>query len=294
MGMLAVCVAGDDADVGTGGRLSPQARPLARGHRRNGAWRRFAIRAVPVLDNAGNIREWVGVQSDFTEARLQLARNAETFALLVRNCPFDIYAVDKALRLVEISEGRAKAFGKIDPLIGRDIAEVLRLAWGEPFASEALVQFEETLEPGLPYVSLGSTDQRANIDATEAYDWHLKRIALPDGSDGVVCYFYDLYERISLEDELRQAITDKELLAREIEHRVQNSLAIVCSLLNLQRSIARTVDTKDALTAASARVLAIARLVRVFTRIRILQRLSSENIYVIFANTSNRHLVEAR
>ncbi|MBX9651114.1 MAG: PAS domain-containing protein [Xanthobacteraceae bacterium] len=35
----------------------------------DGVWRRFAIRAIPVLDDEGEIREWVGVHTDVTEAR---------------------------------------------------------------------------------------------------------------------------------------------------------------------------------------------------------------------------------
>ena len=37
--------------------------------RHDGEWRSFAIRAVPVLDQDGAVREWVGVHSDVTEAR---------------------------------------------------------------------------------------------------------------------------------------------------------------------------------------------------------------------------------
>ncbi|WP_345819842.1 MHYT domain-containing protein [Methylobacterium fujisawaense] len=36
---------------------------------RDGSWRHFAIRAIPVLDARGAIREWVGVHTDITEQR---------------------------------------------------------------------------------------------------------------------------------------------------------------------------------------------------------------------------------
>jgi PAS domain S-box-containing protein len=35
----------------------------------DGSWRHFAIRAIPVLNEAGDIREWVGVHTDITEQR---------------------------------------------------------------------------------------------------------------------------------------------------------------------------------------------------------------------------------
>ena len=37
---------------------------------RDGTWRHFAIRAIPVFDARGEIREWVGVHTDITEQRL--------------------------------------------------------------------------------------------------------------------------------------------------------------------------------------------------------------------------------
>ncbi|MEP9354689.1 response regulator [Xanthobacter sp. KR7-65] len=37
--------------------------------RRDGEWRHFAIRAVPILSDAGNITEWVGVHTDITDQR---------------------------------------------------------------------------------------------------------------------------------------------------------------------------------------------------------------------------------
>ena len=37
--------------------------------RHDGIWRRFAIRAVPVLNDDGSIREWVGVHTDITDLR---------------------------------------------------------------------------------------------------------------------------------------------------------------------------------------------------------------------------------
>ncbi len=228
----------------------------------SGDWRRFAIHAVPVTDETGAIREWVGVHTDITEAEetsARLAGNAQTFASLVRNNPFGIYVVDGAFRLLEVSEGASKVFASIDPLIDRDFAEILRLIWAEPFASEAIGRFRHTLATGEAYVSLNTIELRANVAATEAYDWRIERIALPDGSNGVVCYFYDLSARMALEGELRQALTDKDLLAREIDHRIMNSLTIVGSLLTLQSSQEASVATKTALATAATRVTAIAR-----------------------------------
>ena len=229
--------------------------------RHDGQWRLCAIRAVPVFDPDGSIREWVGVHRDVTDRRQAqdlLARNSETFATLIASNPFGIYVINADFKLVQASRGAAKAFETIEPLIGRDFAEIMRIVWHEPFASEVIDQFRSTLETGESYVSQ-TAEQRANIDAFEAYDWRIERIVLPDGRFGVVCYFYDLSERNSYEEQLKLLIHEKELLAREIDHRVKNSLAIVGSLLSMQRSASKSEETREALTEAVNRVVAVSR-----------------------------------
>ncbi len=229
--------------------------------RRDGEWRLHAVRAVPTRDAHGQIHEWVGVHRDITEerrAQALLARNAETFASLIASNPFGIYVIDADFGVVQVSRGAAQAFATINPLIGRDLADIMRIVWHEPFASEVIGRFRDTLATGEPYVSQ-SAEQRANIDAIEAYDWRIERIVLPDGRYGVVCYFYDLSERNSYEEQLKQLIADKELLAREIDHRVKNSLAIVGSLLSMQRKTSTSAETRNALEEARNRVIAVAR-----------------------------------
>jgi two-component sensor histidine kinase len=83
---------------------------------------------------------------------------------------------------------------------------------------------------------------------------------LPDGRYGVVCYFYDLSERHANERRLQRAVAETELLAREIDHRVKNSLMIVSSLLSMQKSDVISEEARRALAEASDRVLAVARI----------------------------------
>lgn len=230
--------------------------------RHDGVWRTFAVRAIPVCDAKGAITEWVGVHNDITDYRdsqAAIARSAETFASLVTSNPFGIYVVDADFRLTTVSQGAQGVFAGIDPLIGRDFDEVLNIVWPMPFAGEALARFRHTLATGEPYMAPSTVEQRGNIDAIEAYDWRIERIALPDGRFGVVCYFYDLSERNAYEAQITHALAEKDLLAREIDHRVKNSLAIVGSLLHMQRRDSSSDETRAALAEAGDRVMAVAR-----------------------------------
>jgi PAS domain S-box-containing protein len=211
----------------------------------------------------GDTRRVVGIVDDVTastEARLQLARNAETFEALVQNNPFGVYVVDERMRFVQLSLGARRVFTGIEPLVGRDFAEIVRSLWTEPFASDVINRFRQTLETGETYVSGPTIEQRRDIDEQQAYDWRIDRVTLPDGSFGVVCYFYDLSERIALEDRLKQALADKDMLLREIDHRVRNSLTMVAALLSMQGRSADSNDVKQALSVAAARMQAVARI----------------------------------
>lgn len=144
-----------------------------------------------------------GVQRRLAEGSKKVAH--DSFRHLVENSPFGIYAVDADFRLVQVSQGAQKVFATVRPLLGRDFAEVLRILWGEPFASEAIARFRHTLETGEPYHAVRTIERRKDIGETEAYDWKIERVALSDGRLGVVCHFYDLSERQRMEAELRES-----------------------------------------------------------------------------------------
>lgn len=123
-----------------------------------------------------------------TESVLR-GRFHETLARLVDSSPFGIYLVDADFKLALVSDGARPTFAGIDPLIGRDFAEVLRTLWPEAFAREVIARFRATLDTGEPYRAADTTERRQNIDAVESYDWQIERIALPDGRCGVVCHY---------------------------------------------------------------------------------------------------------
>ncbi len=132
-----------------------------------------------------------------------LRQNHDTFFSLIQNAPFGVYVIDAQFRLKQVSVAAEPVFAGIEPLIGRDFEEILRLVWDEPFASEALGRFRHTLATGEPYSAPITTEQRHNTANVESYDWKIERITLPDGQFGVVCYFYDITERKRVEYALR-------------------------------------------------------------------------------------------
>jgi signal transduction histidine kinase/CheY-like chemotaxis protein len=200
-----------------------------------------AIRAAPQFWRADEIlilRELAGrIYSRLDRARGDETLRAahDTFHYLVEQSPFGIYVVDADFRLVHVSAGAQKVFENVRPLLGRDFAEVLRVLWPEPFATEAIRIFQETLQTGVPYHAPGTVERRRDIGAVESYDWKTERLTLPDGRYGVVCHFYDLSERERYETALREADRQKDEFVAMLAHELRNPLAPIRTAVGLLR-----------------------------------------------------------
>jgi PAS domain S-box-containing protein len=166
----------------------------------------FDVRASRIGDAAS--RQVAIVFNNITDRKQTeelLRRSEEMFSALVENAPFGVYFIDSNFRLRAINSGSRAVFSNISPLIDRDFAEILRILWPEPFASEAIARFRHTLATGESYIAPTVIEERQNIEKIESYDWQIHRITLPDGSYGVVCYFYDLTEIKRAEEIVRRA-----------------------------------------------------------------------------------------
>jgi PAS domain S-box-containing protein len=72
--------------------------------------------------------------------------------------------------------------------------------------------------------------------------------------------------RRNREEALREALAARELLLREADHRIKNSLHLICSILALQRTRLDTPDLRAVLDDAISRVLAVAEAHRALHR----------------------------
>jgi PAS domain S-box-containing protein len=77
-------------------------------------------------------------------------------------------------------------------------------------------------------------------------------------AEGLSVYFRDITERRKADERVRRALKEKEVLLREIHHRVKNNLQVICSLLRLQERYLQDEMLRQVLKDCRERVHAMA------------------------------------
>lgn len=104
--------------------------------RKNGTWGIYAVRAIPLLDDAGQVLEWVGVLTDVTEQRNIEQRVAESeekyrqqfyeLENIYRNAPIGLALISKDSRYLRVNERLAVMNGlPVSAHVNRTFREVL-------------------------------------------------------------------------------------------------------------------------------------------------------------------------
>jgi PAS domain S-box-containing protein len=171
--------------------------------RHDGVWRRLTVRAVPVLNEDGSVREWVGVHTDITDrgnAEEQLRQSERELRLVTDNAPTWLAHCDRDQRYLFVNQGYAARFGKRpDEVIGRRISELLgEAAYASvlPHVKEVLAGRLVSFEMELPYPVIGKR--------------HISVVYIPEFDDdakvrGLIAAITDISDRRRAEDAVRES-----------------------------------------------------------------------------------------
>jgi PAS domain S-box-containing protein len=163
---------------------------------------------------------------DITQRRLleaSLKQNAQMLSILIDQAPSGVYLVDGGFRLTRINRVARPIFEQINPLIGRDFADILAIVWGPIIGRKIEAIFRHTLLTGDAYISPPFSEMRGDLGILQSFEWEIQRVTLQDGQLGVVCYFKDVTE----ESQARDIATERALHVRSILDNTQAYIGLL-------------------------------------------------------------------
>lgn len=191
--------------------------------RHDGVWRRFQVRAVPVLEADDRVREWVGVHTDVTEQKIadeRLRESEARFRVMADAAPSPVWMTTAEGGIEFVNEAFAEFAGlDREGLLGNvwinlihpdDIASVLARRL-EARSTLASYSFEARFRSSLGAYKWMLANARPRFDETGRFIGYL----------GMAM---DLTE-------IKQAQIHQRLLINELNHRVKNTLAAIQSIV---------------------------------------------------------------
>ena len=219
------------------------------------------VHAGPVRGPGGNIVAAVGMAFDISE-RVEAERRlkesetryramAERLGAAIDAGTLGLWELDLDAQRVYLDATLAAMLGLPAAPVEMDRADMLRFI--HPMDQvRARDVFAGAMATGEAYA-----DEIRTLTAQNQERWLVTRGALlPDGRK-VVGVMRDVTQRREREEALQAALESREVLMREADHRIKNSLQLVTSLLRLQLNRVEDPDARSALEAATARVAAV-------------------------------------
>ena len=218
-----------------------------RNRRKDGSIYHCQIKVSPVFDQDGRIVGYVDVQRDVSAlkaARDTVRRKERELRAIIDSVPNYIFARDERNRFLFINRAMGRMFG-IAPETVRGKTD-LELGVSPELAAQFEVNNRAVIESRKPMVIKNEPLRR--VDGTAG--WFETRLVPFDnpagGEAALVGVSVDITDWRNAEEENRRLLEEKQLLLREVHHRVKNNLMTVMSLLSLRAS---TLDDPVAVAA---------------------------------------------
>ena len=182
-----------------------------------------ARRLVQASDQAPLILLSIEDVTQSNAAQTALRDSNASFMAIFDTSPVGMYLVDSDMRFRQVSRKVQYVFGDIGELVGRDFSEVVFAVWPPESAIDIVARFRHTLETGESYAVPEFSEERYDRKVREYYDWQIHRLALPDGQNGVVCYFSDISARVLAEQSVRDNERRQRLLLDSMPQKIMTA-----------------------------------------------------------------------
>lgn len=218
------------------------------------------VYGAPIYNEQGEI--WASLVNFYDITRQKQAENAlkertNLLSRIMETSPVGIVTLDKTGN-INYANDRA------EQILGLKKEEITSIPYNAPIWKHTELDGSSLKDEKLPFNIVKNT-MKTVYDIQHGITWPDGTVVLlsvngsplldSDGNfDGMVATFDDISVNKKNENEILKQLSEKEILLREIHHRVKNNIASIEGLLNLQASTSTSLEAKAALQDAVARV----------------------------------------
>ncbi|MFN3918170.1 MAG: histidine kinase dimerization/phosphoacceptor domain -containing protein [Flavobacteriales bacterium] len=203
---------------------------------------------VPILNEKKRVVGLKGVVNDITE-KIQIERELQNFF----NASIDLLCIaNQQGYFVKISPSWSKLLGYTT----EELCQKPFVNFVHPDDLEKTYYEMNRLNEGALTLYFENRYRRKNGDYI-TISWN----AIPDKFTGLIyCVARDVTDQKEIENELKNNVKEKEILLKEIHHRVKNNLQIISSLLSLQSNFIKSEKIKVLFDDSRSRIKSMAAL----------------------------------
>ena len=225
-----------------------------RGIHKSGSVIIIEVNAEIIRDIESNPSKMVFIARDITKRKLEEeAESQEKYLLdtLMGNTPDHIYFKDLKSKLLRASKSLYEKWGAVDQskVIGKTDFDFFTIE----HAQQAYDDEQNIINTGQTLIK-EEKETWGNKPDTWVYSI---KMPLKDKNGVVIGTFgisRDITERKQKEDEIQRLLQEKEMILKEVHHRIKNNMSTIQSLLTLQASTLNDKSAIDALEDAANRV----------------------------------------
>lgn len=217
-------------------------------------------KGIGVFDSNGELIFLEGFITDITSRKLSeenLKESKEKYRTIIDTAGEAILLYDTRGTVLEINQRALELFAfKKEEIIGKPLIKLLpKLKINK---KEALMAFKDVMM-GKQISKTEWTFTNKN-DEEKVVVAHYTRLKKDKKTIGLTLLLEDITERKKAENEIIRSLEEKEVLLKEIHHRVKNSLQIIDSLLSLQSAQIETPNDLELFRESRNRVKVLSHL----------------------------------